>query len=286
MTAINTAQPPVPNTVEVDGLLAILPRIDALNSYLRSPARRRGWSGSSLDRVVYHYKREALKDATNWRIAAHRLVAAVTECRDCGGSGKYVDSYGEKWPHCRRCSSSGRVKLRFIESTLDGFIWHTPVDHAYSFMIERTWEMPEHPAVDWHVHQVGRDLDIDTVADHLLAVEAHFPRKTPRYYAYDGCEFDPHNTYTLYAGESDPSTCVLCTGAMIESEGKYPHRLCVSTGRVQWSTTICDACYTAANATSAANVFKAAAARFPESLWTPALRHWAACHPVRERSSS
>lgn len=269
--------------------MAILPRVDALNSYLRSQARRRGWSSSSLDRVVYHYKREALKAATNWRVATHRLIAAVTICRDCGGSGKYVDSYGKEWPHCRRCSSTRSVKLRFIESTLGGFVWHTPADQSYSFMVERTWEMPEHPAVDWQVHQQGRDLDIETVADNLLAVEAHFPHKPQAYYADccgDDVRFDPHNTYTLYAGESDPSICALCAQPVVVSEGKYPHRIGVSTGRVQWSAIICDACDTTAKRSSSTSVFDAVGRRFPESLWTPALRRWAATHPIAERSQS
>lgn len=98
------AYPSVEDHVRADieaaktGLLAILPRVSAMNSFLRSPVFRRYWYTSALAHVVYHYKREALIRATRLEIAEHRRAEVSIKCRDCGGTGRYTD-WGGKCIH-------------------------------------------------------------------------------------------------------------------------------------------------------------------------------------------
>lgn len=272
-----------------EALLAILPRLDALNSFVRAPNCR---TAGLLARVIYHYKREALRMITQQGLATHRLIATTTKCRDCRGSGRYTDWGGYTHNHCRLCSNSGSVKLRFIESTIATrtdspfqgcIVWHTPERDAWAF-ISNTHEMREHPAGDWTVHQPGRDLDVEALADHLLAVEAFFLEKPRRFYASDFFEQDPHNQYQLSAGESDGKTCPLCLRLFEVPEGKYPHRYCLATGRIGWTAIVCAACH--ATRGNSGEIFEALRSRFPEYLWTPALRRWSASHPVLERRAA
>ena len=64
--------------IRADALLVLLPRLNAMNSFVQG--------GSNLSLCVYHYKREALKQATSYGIAAHRRTTIATKCRDCGGT--------------------------------------------------------------------------------------------------------------------------------------------------------------------------------------------------------
>lgn len=282
-------------TVAIDGLLAILPRVDALNSYVRSDSARRG-SGNYLSTVIYHYKREALKAATQYRVASHRRVVATSKCIDCGGKGRYTDSYGYTHDHCWKCGSSGTAKLRFIESTLattlatpfqDCITWHSPDRDAYTFCPGYS-EMPEESVGDWKPRQTGRDLTVDDLAKHLLEVEEFFPAKPTRHYSggdYDYCETNPHREYTLYVGNSRDLGCALCGGL----DDLVEHGYCVSTRRLSWSASICKPCqarFEKAWGKSNVRIFKVLGEHFPEVWWTPALRLWDEMHPIVERSRS
>lgn len=279
----------------IDGLLAILPRVDALNSYVRSESARRG-SGHFLSAVIYHYKREALKTATQFRIATHRRVAAVTKCIDCGGKGRYTDCNGYTHDHCWKCHNTGSAKLLFIESTMpvtltvlspECITWHSPERDAYAFC-RGYHEMPEESAGDWKPHQKGRDLTADELAKHLLEVEEFFPAKPMRHYSggdYDYHESCPHLEYRLYVGCSRDLGCALCgrTDDLVE------HGYCVTTQRLSWSATVCMPClarFDKAWGKGNVRIFKVLGEHFPEVWWTPALRLWAEMHPVRERSEA
>lgn len=77
--------------------------------------------------AIYRYKTLAAALLVVGGEAKAQLVLWSGTCGHCGGTGRYVDSYGERFPHCRQCESSGRVTLKFVETTLpDGVVWHHP----------------------------------------------------------------------------------------------------------------------------------------------------------------
>jgi hypothetical protein len=81
-------------------------------------------------RAIYAYKTLVCGPL----IAAGRATVCLRQwagvCDHCRGTGQYVDSYGERWPHCRRCANTGRVTLKFVETELlGGPTWHCPFDY-------------------------------------------------------------------------------------------------------------------------------------------------------------
>lgn len=276
-------------------LFEILPRVDALNSYVRSDSYR---GAGNLKRVIYHYKREALKAATNLQVVSHRRVAATAKCIDCGGKGRYTDYNGYTHPHCRKCSSSGKAKLLFIESTIATTLetpfqqcitWHSPERDCWDFLPVGWREWPEQSAGDWAPHQKGKDLTADALAKHLLEVEAFFPNQPRPYYwdDNDGCgtTYYPFEDYTIYVGDSRDLGCLLCANTDGLREWGYG----VQTRRLSWTAHICEACDTRHEKSwgkTSTRIYAALANHFPEVWWTPALRTWDEMHPVRERSAA
>lgn len=79
--------------------------------------------------AIYEYKTLASALAIAAGTATVQLRQWTGTCGHCRGTGRYVDSYGERWPHCRQCSSTGRVTLKFTEvSIADGPTWHHPFE--------------------------------------------------------------------------------------------------------------------------------------------------------------
>jgi hypothetical protein len=276
--------------VTLDALLQTMPRVDALNSYVRSPSYRGGLSGN-LKRVIYHYKREALKSATNLQIVSHRRVWARSKCIDCNGKGRYTDYNGYTHPHCRKCYSTGSVKLQFIESTIAAasIVWHSPERDCYDFLPIGWLEWPEESAGDWAPHQPGKDLTADELAKHLLEVEGFFPNKPRRYFWDDyyggGSYYYPFEDYEIYVGDSCDLGCVICGNQENVRQGGYG----VHTRRLSWTAHICEPChvrYEKSWGKESTYIFRVLAEHFPEVWWTPALRQWDEMHPVRDRRAA
>lgn len=254
-----------------EALVAVLPQLDAMNSYVRSDAHKRASYVSSLAKVVYHYKREALRDLTQMQLASHRLVSVTTKCRDCGGSRCYTDYNGYTHDHCRLCDSSGTVTLRFIESLIYGSItWHTPIRDAWSIVRDAS-AMPEHPVSNWTVHQKGKDLQPDDVARAMLEIESVIhKRPSPDYYNHSYRSL--HETYTIWIGEAPRDTCVICS-----STAGAPH-CChiVRMDRLHWGAPACRRCR---DASVGAEISKVLERLLPAAFLTPAVREWVARHP-------
>lgn len=78
-------------------------------------------------RAIYRYKTLVAALLVVQGEASAQLVQWTGTCGHCGGTGRYVDSCGERFPHCRQCSSTGTVTLKFVETMLpDGVEWHHP----------------------------------------------------------------------------------------------------------------------------------------------------------------
>lgn len=98
--------------------------LDALG-HLNGHARAYGTG----KRAIYEYKTLASALAIASGAATVQLRQWTGTCGHCHGTARYIDSYGERWPHCRSCSSTGRVTLKFAEVTIaDGPTWHHPFD--------------------------------------------------------------------------------------------------------------------------------------------------------------
>jgi hypothetical protein len=262
--------------IETQALLDILPRLSAMNSFVRSNAGRRGFG--SLHRIVYHYKREALIRGTRLGVVTHAGCTVATTCRDCGGDGRYVDWDGHKHDHCWRCNSLGKAILGFVESTFaEGTVWFSPRDKSWSFC--RADELPAAAAAPV-LHQVGKDLTAEEIADHLCEIEAFFTKPPDPEFDRDGHRWDYHSTYRLYVGETGDA-CHLC-GAQNDDEQDRT-RCCVSTGRLEWTATVCKTCRALYPDAEVFNVLKP---KLPAALLMPAVRRWVETHPVVERSGA
>lgn len=221
--------------------IEIFEAVDKLNSWVRTPsARTTAWH------VVYWLKGESIKWANSKGWASHRRVGVDTKCRGCGGTGRYVDSGGWEFDHCRACNNSGTAHLAFIETTILGRIrWHTPLRKSYEIIRGLIPAEKEEPALDWKPNQPGRELPIHEAARLLNFAELYvphgrYPQRTIRdcdeYYG----EVDDLATYRLYVGSSNPGQCDICgsTEAMAQF-GCY-----VNFGRIEWSAHICGRCDT------------------------------------------
>lgn len=255
-----------------DALREILPHVTAMNSFLRSPAAARRGHASSLDHVVYHYKREALIQASRLGIAKHRRANVLATCRDCGGSGRYADWSGYEHDHCYHCGSSGVAHLEFVETDLPGVTWLTPRQKAYEFI--GRFEELEPTANNIQINQLGRDLTPSEVADHLNAIEAFFTKRPPEQWS-DDTRFDVACTYSIWIGETASDRCHLCR---IELNRDYGGHI-VRTGRVMWNARVCKSCG------DRSDVFTTLSPTLPQELITPEIAAWMAQHPAQNTRS-
>lgn len=259
-----------------DALTAILPRVNAMNSFIRSAEHNRHCILGSLPYVVYHYKREAIARGHGLGMATHRRSDVRVKCNRCGGSGRYTDQYGYTHDGCRHCSSSGTAHLRFVETALPGALWLTPEREAWSFMGWREIEELPQTTENWQVNQVGKDLTPPEVADHLNEIEAFFPKRPPAQQGEYG-SFDIYGTYRLWVGETSPASCFLCRQHMEEPYGGHA----IVTGRLHWNARICRACDAQYKG---ADVFSALSVRMPSEFITPEISRWIERHPVQEKA--
>lgn len=251
-----------------DALIAILPRVNALNSFVRSAAHRR-WFVCSLPYVIYHYKREAIMSGESLGLATHRRATVNVQCDRCGGTGRYTDSNGYTWPDCLHCSK-GVAHLEFVETTLPGFCWLTPRRQSYELRLGAFADLPETDQA-WQVRQPGADLTPSQVADHLCEIEAHFPKRPPVQRS-DWNDFDIANTYRIWIGETARGRCAMCGAAMEQPHGMHG----ITTGRLSWSASVCKGC----SDQNSGSVFERMASRLPDELLTPEIRLWAVRHPA------
>ena len=260
-------------TTELEGFLSVLGHVDRLNGWVRSDSCQ-SLSRMSTRNVVYHFKNEAIKQAQTLGLTAHRLVAITLVCRDCGGKKRYTDQFGYTHDGCRLCSSSGIVKLRFIETTIEcaGIRWHSPTGYRHDtahFGEWQTWS--EEPVADgWMPNQKGKDLTPDETATSLMAVESYFsarPRLRTVYWDY-ACEpVDDFTNYRLHLGRTDPERCCLCG----RSEELLTFGIGCSVGRIEWTAIACKTCQAL---WPGVEIHRRCEVNVPQELLTLAVREW------------
>lgn len=209
--------------------------IDKLNSWVRSSSGRR--SISSPTYAVYDWKLEWIRRAIAAETTQIRAIYLSLTCRDCGGSKRYTDSMGYEHPHCRKCSSTGMVRLEFLDTCVDGFRWHTPRERTWSLRLpEDLWKSAS-LSCDWEPNAKGRDLEPWEVAGCLNVLEKEMPN-VPNGHStgndWDGFGWKNHKQYRLYVGQQ-PEACEFC--------GRFDaHRFHPCRGSIEWTAFACDAC--------------------------------------------
>lgn len=92
-------------------------------SVLNAHARAYGFAREA----IYQYKSLAALISAVAGTANARPVATMAKCHYCSGTGLFHDWYnGPTDDPCRKCARTGRVHLRFVETTIDGHAWHHP----------------------------------------------------------------------------------------------------------------------------------------------------------------
>ena len=255
-------------------LLHGIAAVDRLNSWVRS----KSYGHSSAKKMVYHMKDQAISAALKAGMARARGIKVVVTCRDCGGSGRYIDGYGDRKPHCRQCDSNGKHWLRFIETSFTPFElvlgftitprWHTP----WMNCLYRPCQYEECTIVeDWQPNTPGADMAIDDVCRCLITAERVFPDKPPP--DYNEYAADPMN-YALYLGRTDETRCSLC-GGHAEQCGYV-----VSRRRLVWTDNACGLCRSLWN--KDAEIFE----KFPwpmSLLQGEHVREWLRLHSVIDK---
>lgn len=260
-------------TSALESFVSVLSHVDHLNEWVRSDSCRT-LSRTSTRNVVYHFKNEAIKQAQAFGLTTHRLVAITLVCRDCGGRKRYTDQYGYTHDGCRLCSSSGCVKLRFVETTIEcaSIRWHSPTEYRHDtkyFGDWRTWP-EERVSDDWMPNQKGRDLTPDEAATSLMAVEVYFPTRPGKRTVYwdFACEpVDDFTHYKLHLGKTDPERCCLC----LRCEALSTCGIGCSVGRIEWTAVVCKTCQAL---WPGVEIFRRCEVNVPQELLTPAVREW------------
>lgn len=230
MTTLELAYP---KAIPTESLLAL----DRLNSWVRS----KSWypDGCGPKNWIYAMKGTALRQAFALGLRADRSVYYMATCRDCGGTGRYVDNTGFAHDHCWACENTGEVKLRFVESTIPAgkqlIIWHSPFPRSASGYITEA----EVPVTDWKPNTPGRDMTPAEVCEALLLAEDAFAAGTPKAYMerYIG-EDDLHNDqYRLHLGQCANARCSVCHRP-VQDGTPYTARA----GRILWTELVCTVC--------------------------------------------
>ena len=214
----------------------IIAAMSRLNSWVRSESFQHGLGGPRA--AIYAYKSEVIRHAVDGgcRVALRLIVSAV-KCRDCGGSGRYVDQYGHEHPSCRACRGTGTAKLQFVEARFaDGPCWHTPL-HSWPSCGINAYKLT--PEVDsFTPNQIGQDMKIAAAADDLLTVE-RFLEQSGALNRLRRCRPDDMG-YRLHLGKS-PRRCAFCDSrAFLPKYGTY---LVTSLKHVTWSAHAHDSCF-------------------------------------------
>lgn len=227
---------------EQDQLKLAIDALDHLNSFVRSNAHR-DYALSSPRRYIYLAKSWAVKAIYELKLPQSFTHVQVTlQCRDCAGTGRYVDDYGYKHDHCWKCSSTGWVTLKFIETFVDisrkVVRWHTPIEH-YPIYEDTDEERYPYRVTHWQPNQPGKDLAPWEVAQYLNVVHGYFDfrfqqRHNIRLSIRDGEAYN----YKLYVGSTDPRACSLCKAPA------RPIRICMSRHNIAWHDYTCTECDT------------------------------------------
>ena len=213
--------------------------LDRLNSWVRSPSAR-NWFRSPRH-AIYDWKIHLIRDAIDKGEAKLSAVCFTATCNHCGGTKQYIDSGGYKWPHCRRCRSTGITPLLFVVSEMYGLKWHTPRDKAWELRLPENFFDSAPESTDWAPNMPGTDMETWEVAACLNILEPAMP-KPGRHSVYDRSQYFgevDHAKYRLYLGRSEV-VCQLCGHTSTEERDGINHH--VSRAYIEWSAWGCEGC--------------------------------------------
>jgi hypothetical protein len=207
--------------------------VSRLNSWVRSKSAKENWGAPA--RAIYYLKSRAIEWADMNMVCLHSTVKVRTQCRDCKGTGKYLDSYGELWPHCRACGSRGMLSLLFVQTHISGGpIWHTPWNR---FWIHRK-KSPAYQLArwveDWSVNEPGHDMKPWELCRDFNLVETTFTSR-PDWYSTDWGQYHDF-LYSINLGVRKP-VCEFCPAF------EHLHRFCVFQRPISWTAWVCDKCH-------------------------------------------
>lgn len=146
-------------------ILSIMPALAKLNAWARLPIQKQ-LDMSGLASQIYRWKRSAISAAMKTGLATQRIIAVERPCKACRGTGTYTwidwnDEDHVDYQPCRRCLSTGKVILRFVESTIAGRTkFHTPRPKwDLGVFTELDFEATMPSQTDWTPEQPGLELD-------------------------------------------------------------------------------------------------------------------------------
>lgn len=269
----------------MDGALALAsdPVTALPDAAIRAIDLLNGWARGNfaMGCAIYRYKNDAIRIALKERVCVEHYVKHRVTCRDCRGTGRYENSYGDKWPHCRKCSNTGVVHLEFVETSIplaEGIVrWHSPMrgypysDETYVAYANRIRARPLAFATTWRPNLPARALEVESVASALTTVEAWWWGAPDGFFSGGAV---PAYTKDIYAASLlDPvldlgravAVCRSCKKKESAVKGAWYHQ---STYPVEWSAFCCDSCRT--------RVFEDKFPHFvvPEKLTPPPVIEW------------
>lgn len=159
--------------------------LDRLNSWLRAPQPLFCVMRSRLKPVVYWVKNAAILGASKVQPIGLRRVKFVARCRVCGGSGiferwHWSEDHEDEGEFCRTCNATGNVTLKFIESTIGPFRWHTPEMHwrgaSLDVYVPFSADGDYEDAADWKPNTPGKPLTPAEVERDALTVLHAWPK--------------------------------------------------------------------------------------------------------------
>jgi hypothetical protein len=233
-----TPSPPTANAVEV--IHQVLAPLSRLNAWARLPYEQK-LDMHEAAAAIYRYKRTVLAEAIRAGIAQLRIVAVERPCKTCDpqcpGQFKRFGYEDEYWHEdCRRCNATGRVTLRFVESNIDGFKWHTPRPKwDLSGLEDSAWENCE--LTEWTPEQPGAPLERIELIGLLNQIESViFQGRTIPHFSWPRYYHQPD--YSLHLGEI--TRCWVCGADPARTEYKWGHE--IYRPGFRWKQRICEGC--------------------------------------------
>ena len=128
----------------------VLAALDRLNGHARAHGCGR--------RAIYSYKTMAALALARAGEMTVRSVKVAADCLSCGGTGLWRDCLGDglvRHANCRKCARTGKVTLRFVETTSGPRVWHHPAVGPGYDILRAAWRIK-----DWRFADDGRDIAI------------------------------------------------------------------------------------------------------------------------------
>jgi Zn ribbon nucleic-acid-binding protein len=215
-------------------LLSIMPPLARLNAWARLEYKDQ-LDMHEMPSRIYAWKKMAIGAAMKLGMATQRIIGVERSCKACKGTGEYkwVDWNDEDhvdYQDCRRCGATGKVILRFVESTIAGqYRFHTPRPRwDLGVFTPEDFEAVQPGGTDWEPEQPGAPLERLEFIRLINQVEAIIPVPEPR--------FGSSTEYSLHLGELPG--CWICGSINC----RYSWDLYRMQIGLRWKAGLCEAC--------------------------------------------